>query len=611
MLRCLVVLLALVLLLGGCAQNTTEPPTPTQSIPVQTPTPTGIYIPGSAIEKATEGAVRAFWLDGGNYEACAQLGSDLLMMRTDGEDCVFRLCRGDVLEPIREFRLVKSAVPGADKLQINERGFGYFDSDSRSLIFINYELALLGQVELPEAAQGNAWLTPDWKNVYYCTQQGIFVMDLQTGISRLLREQTAARQEITGGFGNGEVIRCTMELENGEKQTLLIDAKTGAQLQSGTYLDVLITAGEQYFLPYYDRGVEMLRFGDAKTHQMLWPAEDDAQMQMLFANNAILAVQQGRDKTDLAYYDLQTGQRMAAITLEGICRVWGIQGDGKGGVWLYAGNATEGRWLYHWNCEKNLTQDETVYTAPYYTAEEPDEDGLARVNQMAKEIGDKFGVDILIWESAAAMMPENYVFTAEHITQLYEYYLPKLEQTLSIFHTRIFERASTQRLQLALVRSITGDLNLGTLPTRQSMQFWNKDIPFVVVTLDENFEYELLRSFYLYMETRLLSKSQILYEWYRQNPAEFFYDEDYVDNYFRTDISLTEGENPYFIDKFSMSFAREDRATVFATACMADGGDRFKTPVLQEKLSRICKAIREAYGLKKVTTEFIWEQYKA
>ena len=217
---------------------------------------------------------------------------------------------------------------------------------------------------------------------------------------------------------------------------------------------------------------------------------------------------------------------------------------------------------------------------------------------------------IQLWEKAAELNPEGYTFTAEHITRIYEYYLPKIEQTLSIFPKEIFSKASTKPLELVLVRAITGDVNMGTLNSRQSMQFWNKDVPHVVVALDENFEYELLRSFYLYMETRLLSKSNALYEWYRINPPEFAYDEDYVDNYFRTDTSLMEGETPYFIDKLSMSFAREDRATIFAYACLEEGEDYFKTSVLQTKLKRICKGIREAYGLKKVTAEFLWEQYK-
>ena len=93
--------------------------------------------------------------------------------------------------------------------------------------------------------------------------------------------------------------------------------------------------------------------------------------------------------------------------------------------------------------------------------------------------------------------------------------------------------------------------------------------------------------------------------------TNFVYDDDYIQNLKRIDTTYIEGEKPYFINLFSMSFAREDRATIFEYACAPGNEEYFKTPVLQEKLKRICKGIREAYGLKKVETEFLWEQYLA
>ena len=58
-----------------------------------------------------------------------------------------------------------------------------------------------------------------------------------------------------------------------------------------------------------------------------------------------------------------------------------------------------------------------------------------------------------------------------------------------------------------------------------------------------------------------------------------------------------------------MSYAKEDRATIFEYACMPGNEEIFKSAAIQKKLQRICKGIREAYGLKKVEKEFLWEQY--
>ena len=114
---------------------------------------------------------------------------------------------------------------------------------------------------------------------------------------------------------------------------------------------------------------------------------------------------------------------------------------------------------------------------------------------------------------------------------------------------------------------------------------------------------------YHYMETRLLSKSSALYEWHKYNPKGFTYDNSYLANLDRTDMTYVEGDKRYFIDLFSMSYAKEDRARIFEYACMPGNEDLFKIPAIQTKLQRICKGIREAYGLNKVETVFLWEQY--
>lgn len=608
MARCLVVLLVLVLLLAGCTGNTTEPPAPTDNLQSGNSNPEGIYVPNSAIEQATNGAIRAYHLGTDSYYGCAMLGDELLLLHKEEAGGKFTLYRGDNLEEVRSLNLGAEVAPELSQLQINDRGIGYFDSKNKDVVFLNKDFAETGRMHLPETLQGGAWLTPDWKSVYYCTDQGIYIMDLQTGVSRLLREQNALFQEITGGFGTGEVIRCALQRSETETKVLLIDGKTGAELKSGAHFSELMTKDEQYFLPHLDRGVMTLRFGTGEDHQVLWPAEADAQTEMLFSENAIVTAKQSDGSTSLAYYDLDTGKRTAAITLEGVTKVWGLEGDGKGGIWMY-GESADGCCLYHWDCSKSATEDAEDYTAPYYTAEAPNEEKLTQLMVQAKALGQKFGVEILIWKDAAATAPVNQVFTEEHITQLYEYYLPKLEQALSVFPEGFFTKTVDQKLRIALLRDITGDPTQGTLAKAEYVQFWNKRLPVVAVTLGEDFERNLYHGLYLYMETRLLSKSSALYEWYRLNPSDFVYDDDYIQNLKRIDTTYLEGEKPYFIDLFSMSFAREDRATIFEYACMPGNEEYFNTPVLQEKLKRICKGIREAYGLKKVSAEFLWEQY--
>lgn len=614
MVRCLGVLLVLALLLCGCAQNTAEPTAPTDNLDSSTDIVTGLYVPDSAIEQATDGAVRAFRLEDGYY-GCAMLGDELILMRKTDEEGTLTFYRGENLEEGKSVSLGKNVTPTTAQMQISEQGIGYFDSENKDVVFLNRDLVETGRMHLPAEMQGDAWLTPDWQMVYYCTDKGVHAMNLQTGISRLLVEQAAFSQQITGGFGNGEVLRYVLEVTQGQKQTLLIDAKTGVTLQNGEAFEDLITAGEQYFLPNVIKGVRQLRFGNGQSHQTLWPAESSAEPVMLFDNNATVMIQSVEQELCnsycLSYYDLNTGLRTSAVTLTGATEVWGIRGDGKGSVWLFARDAENVPWLYHWDSAKSPVEDTNKYTEPLYTPEEPNTQGLEQVARNAQNVGDKFGIDVLVWQNAAATAPADQFFTAEHMTQLYDHYLPRLERALSIFPEGFFSQSSMEKLQIALVQRITGEPAWGTLAETDCVQFLNGKTPVVAVTMGEDFERNLYHGVYLYMETRLLSKSAALYEWFWINPSDFAYDNNYITNLERTDTTYITGDNKYFIDLFSMSYAKEDRATIFEYACMPGNEDSFRTNTMQEKLKRICKGIREAYGLKKVETPFLWEQYLA
>ena len=609
MARCLCVLLMLALLLGGCAAQSAEPTIPTDTSPgPEISAPAGLYVPQSAVELATNGAVRSFKLENGNYFDCAVVGEELILMHTNEETGTFTLYQGENLEQVRTINLGANVAPTRQQMQINDQGIGYIDSQTKAVVFLNHDFVEIGRMYLPQEITGGAWLTPDWKSVYFCTEKGIHEMDLQTGISRLLLEQKAFSQEITGGFGDGEVLRYVLEVTEGQKETILIDAKTGMTIKSGLTFNDLITEGQQYFLPQMIRGVRQLRFGNGETHQVLWPAEVTAKPVMLFANNAMVMVESAEQQISLSYYDLETGRRDSVITLAGVTEVWGLQGDGKGGVWLFARDAENVQWLYHWDSAKSATEDETVYTEPFYTLEAPNTEVLAQVAQNAQAVGNKFGIDILVWQDAAATAPADQFFTAEHMTQIYDYYLPRLDQTLSIFPEGTLTQ-SAQKLQIVLVKEIAGEPAWGTLAQSDMVQFWNGDTAVVAVTMTENFERDLYHGIYLALETRMLSKSSAIYEWFRLNPADFSYDNSYITNLDRWNTTYITGDSMYFIDLFSMSYAKEDRATIFEYACMPGNGDYFRTAAMQEKLKRICKGIREAYGLKKVETAFMWEQY--
>ena len=55
-----------------------------------------------------------------------------------------------------------------------------------------------------------------------------------------------------------------------------------------------------------------------------------------------------------------------------------------------------------------------------------------------------------------------------------------------------------------------------------------------------------------------------------------------------------------FVDTYSMSYPKEDRARIFEYAMTAGNEPLFAASPLQYKLKMLCQGIREAFGLKKI-----------
>lgn len=607
MVRCLGVFLVLALLLCGCAGEKTELPDNTTKSTILTQSTSST---DNIVEQITTDAVKTHELGGTGYYGCVAVADKLLLMQeVDGEG-VFSLHNGATMELEKTIRLGQDVVPALKQIQATEQGISYLDSTDRTMVFLNNELIEMGRMHLTEDMIGNAYISEDWKMVYYCSKKGIHSMDLQTGIARLLKEQTAVHQEVTGCFGkNGAILRYEVQITEGQNQVYLIDAGSGSVLREGQYLNNLVTEAEHYFLPQNTQGVRYLSFGAGENHYVLWPAETEVDARMLFENHAIVMVDTAEGQTKLSYYDLETGKRVSSITLVDVTEVCGLCGDGNKGLWL-AGKHPDGtEKVYHWNAQATPDNDDAVYTEPRYTLDTPDTEGLADISKKATELSSNLGISILTWDEATVIAPADHVFTAEHCTHIYDFYLPKLEKMLSVFPKELLAQADGEKLQVALVHEIAGEPMWGSLAQSTNLQYWNDDGPVVVLVLNDNLEQNFYHGMYHFIETRILSKSSALYEWNTLNPKGFEYDNNYITNQERTDVSYIEGDERYFIDLFSMSYAKEDRARIFEYACTPGNEEIFKSPVLQTKLQRICKGIRMAFGITNIESSLLWEQY--
>lgn len=601
-----------VALLCGCTENNVPATGPNNSIESTTNQgvlePSGLYIPQSPVEQDTAGAVRQFAVDASCYGG-VMLGEDLVLLQDNAGTGQMTLYRGADLVLVKTISLGKSVLPEASQLQVTEQGIGYYDNVTYSMVFLNTNLLEIGRMQLPKDISGSAWLSADWKMVYYCTDKGIFTLDLQTGISRCLREQEAASQEITGLVGKGEFLRYAVEL-SGEKKLMLIDAATGTVSKEGAYISDISTWGNRYFLPQQTGPIYQLRFGRGEDHRVLWPLEKEATPIPLLQNDAVLMTTTDENGISLYYYNLQTGLRRAAVTLKGALEISSVIGDGQGTVWIFLKNADGKLTLYHWNPEKSRLNDGGYYIANFFSPENPDVTGLTHWKQNAAELSDRLGANFLLWQDAVALAPEGYTFVGEYLPQVYEKIWPALEKAMSAFPDGFLTKASgKEQLQIALVKEMQGNPQWGDQERPTVLQYWRGHTPVIALALSDRMEQDFYHGVALLMETHILSNTSSYYEWHKVNPSGFKYDNNYTTNLNRTDTTYIQGENRYFIDSFSMSYAKEDRARIFEYACMPGNEEYFESSRIQAKLQRICNGIRKGFDLQKSEEAFLWEQY--
>ena len=131
----------------------------------------------------------------------------------------------------------------------------------------------------------------------------------------------------------------------------------------------------------------------------------------------------------------------------------------------------------------------------------------------------------------------------------------------------------------------------------------------IALAADCNTEYALYHEMCHLIDTMVLNESSAYDRWEELNPKDFQYDYDYITNQSRDGSPYLQDINRSFIDTYSMSFPKEDRARIMEYAMTSGNESYFRSTVMQGKLKLLCEGIREAFGLKKSPETFLWEQY--
>lgn len=587
----LLVILMVVLLLVGCGKKT--PPAVTE------PTNSeeqdyGLYEPGSSVEQGTEGAVRQYKLPEDTYFGLTGIGGNVLAMGQKG----MTMLTGDLAQGVTS--LETTELFAASVIDTHATGLAYYLPGTRQVKMLNPQLQVTLDLTLPEAALGKPVISLAKYEVYYSTGSEIRALNINTGISRLLRQQTVANLTLVDAYFGGEVLLCQLADENGSPQLAYVSTETGQTLNGGLDISNLQTNGAEFFADWQDgtllqsvygiRGAESKRFSAPGI-----PEGKTGGRAVLLAMRGVVYYTETDSGLELSYYNLSTGKHTAQVVIPGLKTPAKLCSDGTH-IWLMV---TEGEpMLYRWDISKSAITDEAVYTSTLYTAEKPDTQGLTQCRTLADDYQKKYGVKLLLWQDAVAHA-DGHTLVAEHKPQVLEKMLKAAEPVLTHFPEKfLLKTVEKGWLQIAFVQSIDGD--------KDWVQFWEEGDCWILISAKADTAKALIQGIAYGIDSHVIGNSRKYDTWNQLNPKGFSYS---AANKPEDMQKYLEPATRAFADALATTYPHEDRCRIFYNAMLPDNADMFVSAIMQEKLLRVCTGIREAYNLEKKTDTYIWEQY--
>lgn len=595
-------LLAL-LLLTGCAA---PPSDGTILFPAETVTEESASVTlwdmGHPLEAASLGALRVYPLDEDAYAVYA-MGQSLLVLSGRETTRLTRLS-GEALEIAAQTSLDIFLEP--ESITVTDTCLGYFAPDLGQVVVLDSRLKEIRHLDLPGGHVRTPLLSPDQNTLFYCTDTGVQAWDLNRDIHRTVTE-TEKCQALVGLYREGTLLQC--RTRDGIQ---LLDAQDGRLLWEGETLIFSADADRCYAAFPAGTGMDLVFCQSGETLHALTPADPGGDTRFLPRQNAAVALCQVTDgRIRLDYYDLATGRRTACLPLDISGTLLSAEGSREGLVYLLLAGAEGEKAILRWDPVSPAVNDGQVYTGPYYTAQSPDYHGLLALQARAAQIGAKYGLEILLWDDALACQSWDYDFEAEYLIPLLEAQLTQLEGWLGRFPEGFLAATAENfsALKICLVRSITGTPESGSLEMANGIQFFSDTNACIALAVGDSAEQAFYHELYHIMETQLLNKSTALDQWDKLNPAGFSYDYDYVANETRQVGSWLDADIRSFVDRYAMSYPKEDRARLFEYAMVSGSEELFAASPLQYKLKILCLGIREAYGLESYPESLPWEQY--
>lgn len=581
--KLLILFAALLLLLTACAGGETEATLPATQ-PEET-TPPGLYVPGSAAEKETAGAVRQYALNG-SYWGISTLPERVILFSGE-EKTELSVLTGETGVPGAVLALPLDVRQGG--FQPVNGGLAYYDKGQNRGIYLDGDLQCYRAVELPSEIQGLPVFSADGGEIYLCAEQELRGLDTQRGLSRLIKTFTDTPQGLGLSVLGGSVVSCTVELGEGAKELRYISTENGATVSTDTGIQSLASFENTFFLRRMDGTVLQYIYGTEGETPLQLNAPQSRLEPALEVGGAV-AIESDGEKLTLQFYALESGAVTASVTIPEKGVVQAVCGDRRGGwVWVLTDSGS----LYRWDVKASAVASDVSVSGPVYTRSAPDTEGLSALQSRVDQLNKTHGVSIRIAEKALSVT-NGHTLESEYQTAAISKILDEMEAVLGKFPESFLRKSVIKNIRICIVRSVDGAV--------KTERFLYKGDTYILVSCGTEVEKDFLSAMGYVVDVHTLSNSPMLDDWSKLNPEGFEYGE-------AADKSLAEGENRAFADEASMVSVSEERARLFNYAVTDGNEGLFQSPVMQEKLLLLCRAIRDAWGLERKADTYLWEQY--
>ena len=579
-------LLACILLFAGCANGDADQ---TENTGPDETTPMGYYEANSQLEKQTNGAVRQYPLPDASYTWIKSIG-DRILLATNTNPAMLSLLSGEECVPVTTVQVNGELLENCEALF---NGFFCYDASAHAVVVMDPQLNQTQQIPLPAEAETPV-ISQSGDQIYYSQGQEIRALDTSKKLTRLVKTLSVTEQKLIGTCFEGKILVCETKDSEGKTQTLYISTENGQTLKTENNIQKLYTYQDRYLAERMDGTVPQLITGTLDGDVKQLNIEDSYWASALEIGGAV-GYSSDEAGLHLNYYDLSSGLKTAAVTLEGVKEPqWILADRWSGHIWILVSNdAGNGMRLLRWNVKQSPVTDETQYVGTLFTAENPDAAALEEINSRISSLNKKYGVRIRVWKEAVKS-PGNHTLEIEHQISAITEMLDQLQPVLAEFPKSFISKSISSKVRICLVRSVDGET--------KGLQYWDGSYAFIALSTGVDVRSEFIKAFGSVIDSHVLGNSAKYDYWDTLNPEGFAYGSD-------ADESLTAGENRAFVDVESMVSGTMDRSRVFWQAMLPDNAEMFKSETMQNKLKMLCQAIRDAWNTKKSTDVFPWEQY--